>query len=205
MNFKSLRPNAGTVIAVIALVLALGGSAVAAKRYLITNTKQISPAVLKQLTAMAAAQGGAGASGPQGPPGEKGATGDKGPTGDRGPTGDKGPTGDRGSSGEGGGGSGSAIDWAVVDGDGDLARGSDAGITVEKLPADLGTYGVVFGSDVTGCAYQATVGRSGTEATENPGFVTVVRWAANVDGVLVQTYDPAGVLADKGFHLAVIC
>lgn len=38
-----------TVIAVIALVVALGGTAVAASRYVITNTSQIKPSVLRTL------------------------------------------------------------------------------------------------------------------------------------------------------------
>src|SRR6202012_5831111 len=62
-------PSPALVISILALVVALSGTAVAAKRYLITNTKQISPAALKQLTRLAATQvkqGPAGAAGAQG-------------------------------------------------------------------------------------------------------------------------------------------
>jgi hypothetical protein len=78
---------------------------------------------------------------------------------------------------------------------------------VTKIPGNEGTYAVVFSHDVTECAYEGTIGRSSTEATEFPGYVTVVRWASNPDGVYVQTYSPAnnGTLTDKGFHLAVLC
>ena len=39
-------PGPGTVIAVIALVAALGGTAYAAKKYIITSKSQIKPSVL---------------------------------------------------------------------------------------------------------------------------------------------------------------
>jgi hypothetical protein len=196
VNSKPRRLNPSLVIAVIALVLALGGSAVAAKRYLITNTQQISPLVLKKLAAMASAQGSMGAPGPQGP------RGDKGPTGDKGPIGDKGPTGDAGSGGPGGG-SSTSIRWAVVDPDGTVAR-HGSGTTTASEDA-TGTYTVIFDRDVTECAYEASIGLSGTTASAFPGYLTVVGRAGDPNAVFIQTYDASGQLAGKGFHLAVIC
>jgi hypothetical protein len=199
-------PSPALVLAITALVLALTGSAVAAKRYLITNTKQISPKVLKQLARMSAAQGAAGGKGANGANGTNGAPGERGPTGDKGPRGDKGPTGDKGATGEAGprgaAGGNSDIEWAVVDPGGALARPT-AGATVSKLGP--GTYAVVFKQDVTQCAYEATIGLSGTIAVENPGYSTVVRWSENTDGVFVQTYNERAELEDKGFHLVVVC
>ncbi len=69
------------VIAVIALVLALCGGAIAAKRVLITSTSQISPSVLKKL------KGKRGPAGPAGAKGEPGAKGDTGLKGEQGPPG----------------------------------------------------------------------------------------------------------------------
>ena len=43
------RPNAAEALAVVALVVASSGSAVAASRYLITSTSQIKPSVLRSL------------------------------------------------------------------------------------------------------------------------------------------------------------
>lgn len=43
------RPSAPTLIALLALFFALGGTAIAARRYLITSTNQIKPSVLRQL------------------------------------------------------------------------------------------------------------------------------------------------------------
>ncbi len=45
----SRRPSASAIIALIALVFAVTGGALAAKRYLITSTDQISPRALKAL------------------------------------------------------------------------------------------------------------------------------------------------------------
>jgi hypothetical protein len=92
----------GTVIATLALVFAMTGGAYAAKRYLITSTKQISPKVLK---ALKGANGKSGANGAQGPAGAAGATGPggaQGPAGGGGPQGPQGPAGKNGENGKAG-------------------------------------------------------------------------------------------------------
>ncbi len=98
--------NPATAVAVFALVFALAGGAYAAKKYVITSPKQISPNVLKQLQGkagpagapgVAGPQGTAGAQGPAGPAGSAGAKGDNGAAGAQGP---QGPAGNAGASGE---------------------------------------------------------------------------------------------------------
>lgn len=205
MNVAPRRITPATVLAVIALILALGGSAIAAKRYIITNTQQISPAVLKKITAMAAQQSSAGSAGAGGAEGPKGPAGDKGATGDKGP---EGPPGPQGPPGSGGGGSVSSGDaeWAVVNGTGTAARISDAGISAARREVGtVGSYLVTFPNDVTDCAYEATIGLTGSTGASAPGTTTVVRYAEDEKKVLVETYDVAGNKADRGFHLAVIC
>lgn len=83
-------PRPATVLAFAALVIALTGSAIAAKRYLITSTRQIKPGVLAQLK---------GKTGPAGPKGDAGATGAKGDTGAAGAKGDTGAAGTNGTDG----------------------------------------------------------------------------------------------------------
>jgi hypothetical protein len=75
------KPSLGGIVAVVALFVALGGSAVAANHYLITKTSQIKPSVLSKLKGKAGATGPAGSQGPQGPGGPQGAGGPQGPQG----------------------------------------------------------------------------------------------------------------------------
>jgi Collagen triple helix repeat (20 copies) len=108
---RRLHLSPATVIAGLALVFAMSGGAYAAKKYLITSTKQISPSVLKQLQGkagaagapgVAGAQGAQGAQGPAGPAGPAGSNGTDGKTGEKGvqgATGAKGATGATGVSG----------------------------------------------------------------------------------------------------------
>jgi hypothetical protein len=69
------RVTFANVVLTLILLFAMTGGALAAKRYLITSTKQISPNVLKALKGAAGARGPAGATGPQGPQGPGGAAG----------------------------------------------------------------------------------------------------------------------------------
>jgi hypothetical protein len=97
------------VVATFALVFAMGGTAIAAKRYLITSTGQISPKVLKKLTGKTGprgasgpkgAKGVVGASGPAGAAGAAGAAGGTGATGATGPAGGEGKEGKAGTEGK---------------------------------------------------------------------------------------------------------
>ena len=72
------RPSVASIVATLALSIALGGSAIAADHYLITKTGQIKPSVLKKLkgnTGATGATGAPGAAGPQGPSGPQGPAG----------------------------------------------------------------------------------------------------------------------------------
>ncbi|MFL5846469.1 MAG: hypothetical protein ACJ762_17425 [Solirubrobacteraceae bacterium] len=93
-----LRPSPALVVSIIALVVALGGSAFAAG-FVITSTKQIKPSVLKQLKGKRGARGLPGAIGPTGLPGAKGDAGAAGAKGDTGATGSTGAPGVAGATG----------------------------------------------------------------------------------------------------------
>ncbi len=96
------RVNASTIVAIVALVFAMTGGAYAAKKYLITSTKQISPSVLKSLQGKvgpAGANGAQGAAGPAGPAGPAGAKGETGAAGKDGAQGNEGAQGKEGATG----------------------------------------------------------------------------------------------------------
>lgn len=94
------RMSPAGLVAVVVLVFAMTGGAYAAKKYLITSTKQISPAVLAQLKGAKGAAGSPGAQGPAGPAGPAGSQGASGSNGTNGERGEKGEKGDRGEKGE---------------------------------------------------------------------------------------------------------
>jgi hypothetical protein len=76
-------PSPAMVVALLALFVALGGSAIAARHYLINSTKQISPKVLAKLKGNAGPPGpaGTGAAGKEGARGKEGAAGKEGAKG----------------------------------------------------------------------------------------------------------------------------
>lgn len=84
------------VVATMALVFAMSGSALAAKHYLIISTKQIKPSVLKSLEGRA---GAAGPHGSEGAAGKEGLRGIEGPAGQEGLPGKEGPRGIKGGAG----------------------------------------------------------------------------------------------------------
>jgi hypothetical protein len=92
LRSKARVPRSSPVMAValLALFIAMGGSALAAGHYLITSTKQINPKVLKQLR---------GNTGPHGLEGSKGLAGAQGPQGGTGPAGTNGTNGTDGTNG----------------------------------------------------------------------------------------------------------
>jgi hypothetical protein len=73
----------------LAIVFAMSGAAYAAKKYVITSTKQISPKVLTALKGKAGKAGPIGPAGPKGDPGAAGAKGDPGLPGEKGQPGDR--------------------------------------------------------------------------------------------------------------------
>jgi hypothetical protein len=105
--------------------------------------------------------------------------------------------------------------WAVVNGDGTLARGSHVTST-EKLELQFltteigptamgdGSYEVIFDRDVANCAYVATLGVGGFAEPIRGGLLVAPRFA-EANGVFVNTYDVDGADTDGGFHLAVFC
>jgi hypothetical protein len=215
MKNSSRLPSPALVLSIVALVLALTGSAVAAKRYLITNTKQISPQVLKQLAKLSAAQGAAGAPGATGAAGTPGAAGAAGKEGAAGAAGTEGAAGKEGAAGtagakgaEGPPGPRSDLLWAVVEPGGkggEVARGSEPGITSDETAQGTNIVRFENFGDVTQCAYEASIGLASQTGTAFPGFATVVRFSEDANAVYVQTFNAKGEAAQLGFHLAILC
>lgn len=88
--------TAGLIVAVVALIAALGGAAVAASGKLTSGQKKEVEKISKKVAKKVAK---AGPVGPPGPKGDAGAKGDQGPKGEMGPEGKQGPKGDTGEAG----------------------------------------------------------------------------------------------------------
>jgi hypothetical protein len=91
--------------------------------------------------------------------------------------------------------------WAVVNAGGNLVRDFRATASANLA---VGGYEVLFDTDVTACAYVATIGLPGTG---NPpsGQISVATSSANPNGVRVDTTDAVGAPNNRPFHLAVHC
>lgn len=81
---KPKRLTYANVAATLALVFSMSGGALAASKYLITSTKQISPKVIKKLKGKAGPAGLPGPVGKEGVAGKEGAPGKEGPPGKNG-------------------------------------------------------------------------------------------------------------------------
>jgi uncharacterized coiled-coil protein SlyX len=97
--------------------------------------------------------------------------------------------------------------WAVVASDGTLNRSHSTAGAVTATHVATGQYEVTFSKDVSGCAFEGTIGDVGVAAPAQ-GQISV---AGDTDtdtpnDVYVQTFDVAGTVAtDSPFHLYVSC
>ena len=188
---KTVRPSPATVIATIALLVALAGTGYAASALpansvgnkQLQNNAVTSPKVKNHSLLrvdFASGQVPVGPRGPVGPPGPPGAPGSAGA---------RGPTGPAGSSG--------AATWGVVNANGSLARGS--GVVSVVHTAGTGVYKVQFNRDITQCAWLATI------RTASFGFIETELDSGTTTTVLVRTRDPNNFDADRSFHIGVLC
>lgn len=92
--------------------------------------------------------------------------------------------------------------FAVVNAGGQQVRAR--GTTSAARTAE-GRYQVIFDRDVRGCAYYATVGGPTAAAPPDNGQVTVSSLGTNVNGVDIRTTGANGNDANKPFHLLVLC
>lgn len=181
---RILRPSPAMVVACAALVVALGGTGIAAVKVLVPRNSVGSLQVIDHsLLGKDFKTPPKGPKGPAGPAGPAGAAGAAGPAGPAGPKGD----------------SATAL-WASVDQNGTLVRNKGAASAQKN---GTGSYQVVFSQDVTGCIYQATLGGPTTFAYN--GQITAAQLTAVNTGVRVLTFTSAGAPVDAAFFVVVFC
>jgi hypothetical protein len=97
--------------------------------------------------------------------------------------------------------------WAVVESSGTLNRSHSSAGAVTSSHTAAGQYEVSFSKDVSGCAFEATIGDAAA-AVPAQGQISV---SGDTDtdspnDVYVQTFDATGAIAtDSPFHLYVSC
>ena len=178
------------VIACLALLLALGGTSVAAIQALPRNS--VTSVQVKDFSLLAKdfKRGQI----PRGPAGSPGPAGPAGPQGPAGPAGGA-----------------AASRWALVRPDGGIAAQS-GGITLAAKPS-AGTYILNFGSAVTGKPIVASGGYA-ADASDQRGETTAGPCGGGAEGrtcstsdtssnVFVQTRNDGGTPADHAFYVAV--
>ena len=92
--------------------------------------------------------------------------------------------------------------FAVVNAGGQQVR--FRGTTSSARTAE-GRYQVIFNRDVRGCGYYATIGGPTAAAPPDNGQITVSALASNVNGVDIRTENSNGTETNKPFHLLVLC
>ena len=91
---------------------------------------------------------------------------------------------------------------AVLNATGQLARGRD--VSSVARTGD-GRYQVIFNSDIRGCAYFATIGDPSAAGPPQNSQISVSSLASNANGVAIRTENGAGVEQNRPFHLIVMC
>jgi hypothetical protein len=93
--------------------------------------------------------------------------------------------------------------YAVVNGNGQLVRGRD---TSSVARTGDGRYQVIFNADIRGCAYFATIGDPSAAGPPQNSQISVSSLGSNVNGVAVRTENGNnGTEANRPFHLIVMC
>lgn len=97
--------------------------------------------------------------------------------------------------------------WAVVKADGTVVRSQSSAGQVSAEKVATGQYEVTFAKDVSGCAYEATIGDT-ANAVPLQGQISVSgdTDSDNPGDVFVQTFEQNGTVpTDSPFHLYVSC
>jgi hypothetical protein len=96
-----------------------------------------------------------------------------------------------------------AARFAVVNAAGQAVRGRDISSAARTSE---GRYQVIFNGNVRSCAYFATIGDASASAPPSHSEISVSSLGSNVNGVAVRTqHGGNGDQLDRAFHLIVMC
>ena len=216
MSLLRRRPGPELVVALLALVVACSGTAVAGvslatnsvgtaqlKQDAVTSAKvrngTLKKKDFKPGTLLAGSVGPAGPAGPAGPQGQPGATGSTGATGPAGPTGQTGQPGQTGATGAAGP-PGSVTGWVMVHPNGDVMDSEGPSVTVTRTFEGGYCIGGAFASG-SDAFLISVLGIFSGFATVNP---TGINNGCPVGQVRVVTFSTSGTLTDRYFTVAAL-
>ncbi len=200
-RLRITRPSPAMAVALLALLVALGGTATAASVVLIKSSKQIAKGAIAtsdlSKSAQKALKGRTGPAGPVGPAGSAGISGPAGPAGSAGAAGAVGAAGPAGTP---------ATRLfgtvTVAGGSATLVRG--AGIASVVSPG-AGIGYVKFNQDISGCTWLATAGSPNSSSAPSLFATTELRLVTEPDTIEFRLRSDAGVVTDGTVHVAVFC
>ena len=98
---------------------------------------------------------------------------------------------------------GGSVRFAVVSASGQAVRGRDISSAARTSE---GRYQVIFNANVRSCGYYATIGDTSASAPPSHSEISVSSLGSNVNGVAVRTQNGGnGNQLDRSFHLIVMC
>jgi hypothetical protein len=92
--------------------------------------------------------------------------------------------------------------YAIMQSNGALFKGRDVRNTT-KL--GVGVYEIKFRYQFRWCSFQGTIGNPNFVGTQPPSFISITGRVGTNDAVFVETWDSAGVHADRAFHVVIVC
>ena len=92
--------------------------------------------------------------------------------------------------------------YAVMNAGGQAVRGRSI---TSAARTGVGRYQVIFEADIRNCGYYATIGGPTAAAPPEHGQITVSSLASNVNGVDIRTTNNNGAEDNRPFHLVVLC
>jgi hypothetical protein len=99
---------------------------------------------------------------------------------------------------------GPRILWAVVTSTPSVARGRGA-VSVERPVSNTNDALVKFAANISSCAYFVTPGLNGSTGAQPASFATTALAGGTTDTVYVSTYNGVGSASPEPFHLLVVC
>jgi hypothetical protein len=207
MKFTSGRPSPAIVLAVLALVFAMVGSAVAGTDALSSKiTKAKVKKVAKKQANKVLDQRESSLRVAHAETAENAKTADSATTADSASTADTAQTANNSNSLGGRPAADYALKspYAAIAANGAIVAARSRGVTSVSHTAGSGTYTVVFNQDIASCSTTATA----SNEADAPETINVAMQGIPTNGgtgIFLQTANNAGTLVDSGFHLLITC